>query len=138
MKTSVPADFFCSTGAWTQDLFLWWVFQDSVLQTICLAWLQTSILLISASWVARIIGTSHLRWLFCCCCCFFLFLRQGLKRETVLRSGWPQTLSLSASSSRVLELKVCTALPNSHLLYIPGHDLVWCSMCTWKDVFNCQ
>jgi hypothetical protein len=27
--------------------------------TICLGWLQTTILLISASWVARIIGVSH-------------------------------------------------------------------------------
>jgi hypothetical protein len=34
-------------------------FEDGVLQTICLDWLQTSILLISASEVARIIGVSH-------------------------------------------------------------------------------
>jgi hypothetical protein len=40
-------------------LFLWRVFWDRVSQTICLGWLRTMILLISASWVARIIGMSH-------------------------------------------------------------------------------
>jgi hypothetical protein len=40
--------------------FLWWVFfWDRVSQTICLGWLQTAILLISTSWVARITGVSH-------------------------------------------------------------------------------
>jgi hypothetical protein len=34
-------------------------FRDRVSQTICLGWLQTLILLISASWVARITGMSH-------------------------------------------------------------------------------
>jgi hypothetical protein len=34
-------------------------FQDRVLQTFCLGWLRTSILLVSASWVARITGKSH-------------------------------------------------------------------------------
>jgi hypothetical protein len=29
------------------------------LQTICLGWLQTEVLLISVSWVARITGVSH-------------------------------------------------------------------------------
>jgi hypothetical protein len=40
-------------------LFLWRVFQDRVLWTICLGWFWTVILLISTSWVARIIGVSH-------------------------------------------------------------------------------
>jgi hypothetical protein len=35
------------------------IFQNRVLRTICLGWLRTTILLISASWVARIIGASH-------------------------------------------------------------------------------
>jgi hypothetical protein len=35
-------------------------FRDRVSGTICPGWLQTSILLISVSWVARIIGMSHL------------------------------------------------------------------------------
>jgi hypothetical protein len=39
--------------------FFWWFFQDRVSQTICLAWLGTVILLISASWIARITGMSH-------------------------------------------------------------------------------
>jgi hypothetical protein len=34
-------------------------FQHRVSWTICPDWLQTSILLISASWVTRIIGVSH-------------------------------------------------------------------------------
>jgi hypothetical protein len=39
--------------------FLWWVFRDRVSPAICLGWLWTAILLISASWVARITGLSH-------------------------------------------------------------------------------
>jgi hypothetical protein len=34
-------------------------FQHRVLWTVCLGWLWTLILLISASWIARIIGVSH-------------------------------------------------------------------------------
>jgi hypothetical protein len=34
-------------------------FQDRGSWTICLGWLRTVILLISASWVARVIGVSH-------------------------------------------------------------------------------
>jgi hypothetical protein len=34
-------------------------FRDRVSRTICSGWLQTAILLIFASWVARITGTSH-------------------------------------------------------------------------------
>jgi hypothetical protein len=37
------------------------VFWDRVSWTTCLGWLQTMILLISASWVARITGVSHQR-----------------------------------------------------------------------------
>jgi hypothetical protein len=43
-------------------------FQDRVSWTICHGWLQTSILLISASWVARITGVGH--W---CPARFFIF-----------------------------------------------------------------
>jgi hypothetical protein len=58
----------CDTGTWTQGLhlwatppalFLWRVFQDKVSWTICPSWLRSTILLISASWVARITGVSH-------------------------------------------------------------------------------
>jgi hypothetical protein len=38
---------------------LWRVFWDRGLWTMCPGWLQTSILLISASWVARLTGVSH-------------------------------------------------------------------------------
>jgi hypothetical protein len=39
--------------------FLWWVFWDRVSWTICLGWLWTMNLLISASWVAKITDVSH-------------------------------------------------------------------------------
>jgi hypothetical protein len=60
--------FFCSGRAWTQGLhneplrqlfFCDRLFQDRVSRTIYLVWLQTMILLISASWVARIAGMNH-------------------------------------------------------------------------------
>jgi hypothetical protein len=44
-----------TSGPYFCDGFLW----DKVSRTICLGWLQTVILLISASRVARIIGISH-------------------------------------------------------------------------------
>jgi hypothetical protein len=43
----------------TSPFFLWWFFWDRVLQTICPGWLQTSIPLTSASWVAGITDVSH-------------------------------------------------------------------------------
>jgi hypothetical protein len=60
--------FFCSAGAWIQGLhldplhqpyFCDGLFWDRVSRAICLGWLQTEILLISASWVARITGMRH-------------------------------------------------------------------------------
>jgi hypothetical protein len=57
--------FICSTGDWTQGLhlqlfhksfFCEGFFWDRVTQTIFLGWLWTLILLISASWIARITG----------------------------------------------------------------------------------
>jgi hypothetical protein len=56
--------FFWWYGAWTRAtppaLLVLGIFKiDS--QTICPGWLQTAILLISASWVARIRGISHQR-----------------------------------------------------------------------------
>jgi hypothetical protein len=53
--------------------FLWQVFWDRVLWTVCLGWFLTVILLISASWVARITGLSH--WLIC----HFLILKTTLE-----------------------------------------------------------
>jgi hypothetical protein len=56
------------TGVWTQGLhldplhqpfFCDGFFWDRVSRTICLGWLQTTILLIPASWVARITGMSY-------------------------------------------------------------------------------
>jgi hypothetical protein len=60
--------FFCSTRPWTQGLhleplhqpyFVMGFFRDRVSWTICPSWFWTMILLISASWVARITGMSH-------------------------------------------------------------------------------
>jgi hypothetical protein len=58
---------FCDSEIWTQVLhfkplhqpFFLMFYRDQILWTICPAWLQTTILLISASWVVRIIGISH-------------------------------------------------------------------------------
>jgi hypothetical protein len=46
---------------WVTPLTLFGImyFQDRVLHTVCPGWLRTTILLISASWIARITGTSH-------------------------------------------------------------------------------
>jgi hypothetical protein len=64
--------FFCSPGAWTQDLYLELlhplyfcegVFKIESCRTVCLGWPRTTIFLISASWVARITGVSHECWL---------------------------------------------------------------------------
>jgi hypothetical protein len=60
--------FLCGTGAWTQGLhlepfhqpfFVKGFFEIGSRRTMCLGWLGTSILLISASWLARITGMSH-------------------------------------------------------------------------------
>jgi hypothetical protein len=64
----LPSFFFYGAGIWTQGLHLeplhqpfivMSFFWDRVSWTICLGWLRTMILLISASWVARITGMSH-------------------------------------------------------------------------------
>jgi hypothetical protein len=50
----------CSaTGATLPALFCVWYCQDRVFQAVCPGWLQTTIILISASWVTRITGVSH-------------------------------------------------------------------------------
>jgi ABC-type transport system involved in multi-copper enzyme maturation permease subunit len=49
------------TLSYSTRLFLCWIFFEIVSRTICLGWLQTMILLISASWVARITGLRYWR-----------------------------------------------------------------------------
>jgi hypothetical protein len=49
-----------STWPTPPALFCVGYFWDRVSRTICLGWLQTEILLISASWVPRVTGVSHL------------------------------------------------------------------------------
>jgi hypothetical protein len=72
---TLPTIFFSSIGVWTEDLvfakqvFYHWVimpalfcvgyFWDRVWWIFAWGWLRTMILLISASWVARITGVSH-------------------------------------------------------------------------------
>jgi hypothetical protein len=69
-----------------------WVFQDRVLRTNCLGWLQTAVLLISASSVARVTGVS--RW----CLIVLLFLKkffvgtnetEGALETSIMTSLWP-------------------------------------------------
>jgi hypothetical protein len=50
-----------SPWATPSALFLWRIFRDRISWTICPAWPWTTILLISAFWVARITNVSH--WL---------------------------------------------------------------------------
>jgi hypothetical protein len=63
--------------------FLWWVFSNRVSRTICLGWFQIAILLISASWVARITRVSHQHLAssssssFSSCCFFFFWSGVG-------------------------------------------------------------
>jgi hypothetical protein len=71
---------FGGTGIWTQGLHLKSLYQPFFVKgyfkkgsrgTICLGWLQTVILLISAIWVARIRGVSYWRpaiFFFVCVC----------------------------------------------------------------------
>jgi hypothetical protein len=78
--------FFSSTRAWTQGLIPWATppaifcvgfFWNRVSWTVCPGWLQTLILLISASWAARITGISH-QLPVCLAPALFVFLRQDL------------------------------------------------------------
>jgi hypothetical protein len=75
LSTSEGTDWVPSWQYWTQCLvlarqalyhlndsaspFFVGYFQDRVSQTICPGWLWTIVLLISASWVARIMGVNH-------------------------------------------------------------------------------
>jgi hypothetical protein len=63
------------------------------LQTISLGWLWTVILLISASWVARITGVSHrcparmyILYNFFCCC-YFEMCKHQLK-QSLIQCKW--------------------------------------------------
>jgi hypothetical protein len=49
----------CTFGATLTTLFSVEYFWNRVSRTVCLGWLRTLILLIYASWVARITGVSH-------------------------------------------------------------------------------
>jgi hypothetical protein len=78
-QNMLPIAFFlffcCSAGVWTQGLhlrdtpsalFCNGCFQDRVSRTICLGWLLTAILLISAFWVARISAWATGTWFAYC------------------------------------------------------------------------
>jgi hypothetical protein len=88
--------FFCGTGAWTQGLhleplhqpyFCERFFRDKVLRTICLGWVQTMILLISVSWIARITGVI--------CSCWY-FLSNWNPMSVLISSHFPQRFSYSS------------------------------------------
>jgi hypothetical protein len=71
MPWATPPAFFC-------DMFFW----DRVLWTICPGWLQTAILLISASWVTRITGMR------CWCLVLTDFLSYSV--HAILLSYWKE------------------------------------------------
>jgi hypothetical protein len=92
---------FCGTGLWTQGLhleplhkpFFVIFFWDRVCWTICPGWLRTMILLISASWEARIIGVSHrhpenFRFLFVSCSSNIFILWASYTKCNLLTLGW--------------------------------------------------
>jgi hypothetical protein len=81
----------------------WAFFWESSWRTICLDWLQTLILLISASWVARVTGVSHQ-------CPSWTWLFKGMNRKL----GWRKSHELCEKkgnwcSGVVLTLS-CTSL----------------------------
>jgi hypothetical protein len=99
--------FFCGTGVWTQGLhleplcqafFVKGFFRDRVLKTTWPGLASTPILLISASWVARITGVSHRCWAYHRC-----WGRHG--RHTL--STWVMAKSriLKASTTRMMSRK---------------------------------
>jgi hypothetical protein len=73
------------------------LFWDRVLWTICLGWVRTAVLLISASWVARITGVSHRIWPFFLFSIFWLvpnFLPDMTEINYVIElKGWHPLLS---------------------------------------------
>jgi hypothetical protein len=69
-------------------LFCDGLFQDKVSWTVAWSWHQTMILLISASWVARIIRVSHQ-------CQLFKFLIAKFKRPKKLELIWSSNKSFS-------------------------------------------
>jgi hypothetical protein len=76
-------------------------FWDRVLQTICPGWLWTMILLISASWVARITGMSHQRLVLCFNFCWSTDALQDLEPHPNLLG--PGSLELVSSLSILLK-----------------------------------
>jgi hypothetical protein len=91
--------------------FLWWVFQGRVLRTVPWARLWTILLLISASWEARITGVSHLRPA-------YLF---------ILR--WSLTVLCRLCPTPGLKLSLCLSL------YVTGATGV--THCTCPVAFKC-
>jgi hypothetical protein len=91
---------------WTTPpaLFCVGIFQDRVLETIYVGWLWTAILLISASWVARITGVS----------CQHL--------AVILNFSIPWQSWTIESFSTIIYLYSCTpllSLPSAHTLHTP-------------------
>jgi hypothetical protein len=59
LRTSCLVGRYATTRATCQPCFVLSTFQIGSCRTICRGWLWAMILLISASWIARIIGISH-------------------------------------------------------------------------------
>jgi hypothetical protein len=112
-------------------LFLWRVLWDRVSWTICQGWLWTVILLISASWVARITGMSH----HCPANKAFWWLENDSFSYPSLTSLWLSFI--------ILELGVSQTLPHglkwgSKLMSEKSTDLSFIFLCKmYEDRYSC-
>jgi hypothetical protein len=79
---------------------IFFFFWDRVSQTICPGWLWATILLISASWVARITSVSYQHP-----APLHFFLRQ----VALCSSDWPRTCNLLSLVSTMLGLQDCAS-----------------------------
>jgi hypothetical protein len=117
---------------YSANIILWWFsFQDRVLRTICQGWLQTMVLLISASWVVRIteVRYQQLAWasffvcLFACLLvCFGLFYLFGLLfswlGSFVLFWSWTQKITASSKEELYNSRLNCTSILNKTYSYL--------------------
>jgi hypothetical protein len=103
-------------------------FQDRVLWSICLGWLQIAILLISASWVARITGMSP--------CSqvsrppFFIACHNKVLAKEIINTGWELCFLHMWERSRIMKPGKCSPRKQTRLqkwiqAWIFYLELIW-------------